>query len=1436
MWPRRLLRAVLGLVLTLLVILLITWVALPLWIERQGVRMASEQLGRPVSLTAAHFSPWRLALNLEGLRIAGPNAQAPDLLAVKQLEVALSPRSVLHLAPILSSLRIEAPTVRLALLGDGRTDVDDILARLNSQPQPAAETPAKEPDLALYNIELTQGDIQLDDRHAGMVHRLSGLQLGVPFLSTLDADVEVTVQPHLAGQLNGVPFQTEAQAQPFAQTRAASLQFKLDGLDLSAYRAYWPKALPMRLATGLVDAHLTVDFRQPLSQPPALKISGDAQVRELALQRRVDGGAGAGAAEAWEDWLRWKRVTVALADLQPLKRQVLLDRLSVQAPELRLTRDAQGKVWLPVAQDSAAATPAARPAAAAASASQPPQVAEPLAAHTSGSAPAGEGAQAPGGAGWRFGLRQLALVDGRVSWQDAALTPAAQWRVEGLTLMSSGLAWPLAGPAASVELSASLTAGPSVRSSGGTPSASVAKAQVPAKRSGKTATSVSAAAMPPTAKSATSEATPGATARANASTTSGTTPGTTSGTTQGTTAGIAPVANLGTATLRAKGTVGPNGVTLDWGLQQLSLAWLAPYLHPVTPLEVAGQLAVQGQVTAGPKGEDLKLGLHDLRLADLTLLEDRKTVASLAELTLDKADLALATQEVSLGRLTLKEPQARLARDAQGRWNWAGWTRSAASGQEAASSHARAVPATPVSPMTPAGPAASAPVAAPAWRARVAELLIEGGQVQLLDQLTHVLDDEPVRPIGVQELAVRVAGVDWDGHQLRQALPVRISMVARRPDAARRSARETPRLQWDGQVALAPVRINGKLLAEHLPLHWADPYLDPSIGIHLQRAEGNFKGDVSLALLPAGPRVQAVGDLLLADLRLRQARLQEGRRRSAEDLLSWQALRLSGFKLQLAPAGVPDINIRQASLDEFYARLIINEQGRLNLRDLRQTEQGQAVAAVAGTAAASAPVAATVAAATSASTPVATTDAARTTVASTASQAVSAAASPAAASAAAPAASGPPLRLSIQETRVNAGQVDFNDRFVKPNYSARLSELTGTLGGFSAGSEAMAPLQLRGRVAGTGLLDISGQLNPSGAPLALDITASATDIELAPLSPYAGKYAGYAIERGKLSSRVHYQIDPAGRLVADNKIVLNQLSFGERIDSPDATRLPVRLAVALLKDSNGVIDVNLPVSGSINDPAFSIGGVVVKLIVNLLTKALTAPFSLLSGGGGGDMSHLDFTPGTAVLPPATERGLDSVAKVLTEKPSLQLSITGWVDPAAERRAAQAARLEEALLTERRRELRRQQTPESAAAAAGTSAQAPASAPPATSATSAAGSATPVAATPITLDDTQRQRLLKTVYDNAKLPNKPRNLLGLAKDLPPAEMRELLMDSYTVTDEQMRELALQRSVAVRDALITKGVPNARLFLASPMLHESKDGQGWQPRVDLSLTAQ
>jgi hypothetical protein len=404
----------------------------------------------------------------------------------------------------------------------------------------------------------------------------------------------------------------------------------------------------------------------------------------------------------------------------------------------------------------------------------------------------------------------------------------------------------------------------------------------------------------------------------------------------------------------------------------------------------------------------------------------------------------------------------------------------------------------------------------------------------------------------------------------------------------------------------------------------------------------------------------------------------------------------------------------------------------------------------------------------------------------------------------------PALDLDLGGLKLVNGQVDFTDRFIRPNYSAALSQLNGQIGAFRSGSPGLSTLRLEGRVAGTGQLAIQGALNPTGQPLELDVQARASDIELAPLSPYAGKYAGYAIERGKLSVDVGYRIQPDGKLEASNRLVLNQLTFGQRVESPDALGLPVTLAVALLKDRNGVIDLNLPIGGSLNDPQFSIGALVWQVLRNLLVKAVTAPFSLLFGGGDGQQaSQVNFEPGSSRWAADVEATLDKLAQVLKDKPGLQLTVTGQADAVAEREALQAAWLEDRLQAQKRREAPR---------------SAPALAAPAASATTSAATsaAAPRPPAPEPLSDAERRRLLAKVYSDMPREGKPRNAIGLLRSLSPAEMSAWLLARAPAATEAARELALQRGVAVREALLARGVPLDRVFLAAPKLAGAESG--------------
>jgi Domain of Unknown Function (DUF748) len=347
----------------------------------------------------------------------------------------------------------------------------------------------------------------------------------------------------------------------------------------------------------------------------------------------------------------------------------------------------------------------------------------------------------------------------------------------------------------------------------------------------------------------------------------------------------------------------------------------------------------------------------------------------------------------------------------------------------------------------------------------------------------------------------------------------------------------------------------------------------------------------------------------------------------------------------------------------------------------------------------------------------------------------------------------------------------------------------------------MADLELRGRAEGTASLEILGKLNPLAKPLALDITGKVRDLELPPLSPYAIKYAGYGINRGKMSVDVNYVVLPSGQLTAKNKLVLNQLTFGDKVEGAPAS-LPVKLAVALLADRNGVIDLDLPISGSLNDPQFSLGPIIIKVILNVIVKAITAPFSLLAnafGGGGDELSSVSFAAGSARLAPEAKAGLDKVAKALTDRPALKLTVIGSSNLDAERDGFKRERLDELVRAEKRRVTVKEGGTTSA---------------------------------DISISPAEYPALLKEVYKRADMP-KPRNVVGLTKDLPEAEMEKLLLADIKVTDDAMRELAVQRGVVVKDYLAAANLPTDRLFLGASKT--AAPDPKWTPRAELNLAS-
>ncbi len=263
-----------------------------------------------------------------------------------------------------------------------------------------------------------------------------------------------------------------------------------------------------------------------------------------------------------------------------------------------------------------------------------------------------------------------------------------------------------------------------------------------------------------------------------------------------------------------------------------------------------------------------------------------------------------------------------------------------------------------------------------------------------------------------------------------------------------------------------------------------------------------------------------------------------------------------------------------------------------------------------------------------------------------------------------------PTPVKIGSVTITNLLARFADLSVTPNVVTQIEGLTGTIKGLSSDQLAKADVALEGTVDKYAPFNIKGQINPLSEDAYTDLTCSFKNLDLPTVSPYSGKYAGYPINKGKLSLELGYKISEK-TLVGENKVLIDQITMGERVESPDATSLPIPLALALLKDRKGQIDIDLPVRGNLNDPDFSYGGVIWNALGNLLTKIVTSPFAVvgsLLGGSGEDLQYITFPAGNAQLSSAEQEKLKALGKALDDRPALRLEIAGAADPQIDRQA------------------------------------------------------------------------------------------------------------------------------------------------------------------------
>ncbi|HKQ12266.1 MAG TPA: DUF748 domain-containing protein [Steroidobacteraceae bacterium] len=409
-----------------------------------------------------------------------------------------------------------------------------------------------------------------------------------------------------------------------------------------------------------------------------------------------------------------------------------------------------------------------------------------------------------------------------------------------------------------------------------------------------------------------------------------------------------------------------------------------------------------------------------------------------------------------------------------------------------------------------------------------------------------------------------------------------------------------PLLKSSGQVQLTPLTAALALDLNAFDLSMLQPYVSQATNLTLRSGQLSVKGDVSAAAEEGTPPALTFrGDVQVANLHTIAGPANE-------DLVKWRNLALSGIDFSHNPDRV---TIDRIVARQPYARVIIRQDQTLNVAAaLKRNSNDKAEGEPAEGGPQSSPPA-------------------------------------------------KPTPMRIKNITVTGGSALFADYSITPSFATGIVDLEGTITGLSSQPDSRAKVQLKGKVDRYAPVDIAGEVNLLSAAAYSDVALNFRNMELTTFNPYSGKFAGYNISKGKLSTELRYRIQDR-KLDAQHHIVVDNLEFGDKTDSKDAAPIPIKLAVALLKDGQGVIDLELPVSGSLDDPKFRLAPIIWKALLGLLTKIATAPFAALGAlfGGGDELAYVDFQPGSAELPAAQLEQLDKLARALAQRPQLRLDV------------------------------------------------------------------------------------------------------------------------------------------------------------------------------------
>jgi uncharacterized protein involved in outer membrane biogenesis len=544
------------------------------------------------------------------------------------------------------------------------------------------------------------------------------------------------------------------------------------------------------------------------------------------------------------------------------------------------------------------------------------------------------------------------------------------------------------------------------------------------------------------------------------------------------------------------------------------------------------------------------------------------------------------------------------------------------------------------------------------------------------------------------------------------------------------------KLLADGEVNLAPISARLNVQTKDIDLRVAQSYITPFIRLELR--SGMLGSDLAVNLKSTEPLAFSVTGRAQVD------QLHTLDTLKTRDFLKWQQVMVEGLNYQHGDS----LSIDKINLMQPYVRFMINDDRTTNIDDLLIPQPAD-------------------------------------------SGARPAAAKPAASK-------DKPLGIHIGGIAINDGSANFADFSLTPNFATAIQQLNGQIGTIDSRQAKPASVDVKGKVDRYAPVTIKGAVNPFDPMASLDIATSFKRVELTTLTPYSGKFAGYRIRKGRLNLDLHYLITK-GQLKAENKVVVEQLQLGEKVDSPDAVSLPLKLAIALLKDVDGKISIELPITGDLNNPQFSIMPIVWQTLRNLIVKAAAAPFKLIgglvSGGGSEDLGSVSFAPGSSDLSKDAEAALVKLSNALKERPALRLEIEGTAAQSSDGPLIAEQRLEREYQYNYYKMLQRR------------------------------GDKVPAQASMLVVPDNEKGALLEGIYRTRLKTQPPAEWKDLGKEERTAKMRADVIKFWSTSDVLLRQLGQDRASSIKDYLVDKGqLADDRVYFIDAQLGEAeKDGK-------------